>query len=198
MPFITTIAPEDADGALREIYDAAEARSGYIPNYAKLFSHRPDVYAAWQNLSAAVRKHMRLRRYELVTLAAARQLGCTYCMLAHGDIVVNSGEIDEAQLAAIAEDYRNAKLGDDEVAVMDYVTKVIANASSVTQADVDRMKDFGITDAEILDITLAAAMRSFFSKTLDALAAEPDPAYLASNPDLRGALAVGRPLAETR
>lgn len=193
MAFINTIAANEATGLTKEIYDAAQASSGYIPHYAELFSHRPEVYKAWQALGAAVRKNMRLRRYELVTLAAARELGCTYCMLAHGDVILNAGEVDEAQLIAIAEDYSNAKLPPEEVAVMDFAAKVIRHASSVTQEDVEQLKGFGLTDAEILDVTLAAAARSFFSKTLDALNAEPDAKYEALSPELRAALALGRP-----
>ena len=193
MSFITTIATTEATGTTKEVYDAAQASLGYVPHYAELFSHRPEVYKAWQALGAAIRKNMRLRRYELVTLAAARELGCTYCMLAHGDVILNAGEVSEAQLIAISEDYRNANLSPDEVAVMDFTTKVIRHASSVTQADVEQLKGFGLTDAEILDITLAAAARSFFSKTLDALNAEPDAKYEGFSPELRAALALGRP-----
>ena len=193
MSFIETVSREAATGTTREIYETAEASSGYIPNYARLFSQRPEVFKAWQNLSAAIRQNMSLRRYELVTLAAAHTLGGTYCMLAHGDTLLNNGEVDEAQLAAIATDYHQAGLAADEVAIMEFAEKVIMKAHSVTQADVDRLKSFGLADAEILDITLAAAARSFFSKTLDALNAEPDPKYLKLNADLRSALAVGRP-----
>jgi len=34
----------------------------------------------------------------------------------------------------------------------------------------------GLSDEEILDVTLAASARSFFSKTLDAMGCEPDEA----------------------
>ncbi|MBC7871190.1 MAG: peroxidase-related enzyme [Chitinophagaceae bacterium] len=197
MSFIETVPKTDATGTVKEIYEAAEERSGYVPNYIQLFSHRPEVYQAWQNLLMSIRKNMRLRRYELVTLAAARQLECSYCMLAHGDVLLTSGEVDEAQLAAIAQDYHHARLAPDEVAVMEFAEKIITKASSVTQADVDHLKSFGISDAEILDITLATAARSFFSKTLDALNAEPDAKYMGLDSALRSILTVGRPFGDT-
>jgi hypothetical protein len=43
----------------------------YIANLTSAFSLRPEVYRAWQNLLSSIRSKMRLRRYELVTLAAA-------------------------------------------------------------------------------------------------------------------------------
>lgn len=197
MAFIKTLSAEEAQGAVRELYDTAEQNSGYIPNYLKLFSHRPEVYRAWQQLGSAIRANMTLRRYELVTLAAARELQGTYCMLAHGDTLLTSGEVDATQLAAIATDDTEARFTTDEVAVMAFAGKVVSSSGSITQADVDRLKAFGLSDAEILDITLAAAVRSFFSRTLDALNAEPDAKYMAFDETLRTALSVGRPFKDT-
>jgi hypothetical protein len=53
-------------------------KRGYVPNYLKTLSLRPGVYEAWVDLQDSIRKNMRLRRYELVTIVAAARLGCTY------------------------------------------------------------------------------------------------------------------------
>jgi uncharacterized peroxidase-related enzyme len=197
MSFIKTVPKSEATGALKELYESAEQDDGFIPGYLKTFSHRPEVYMAWQKLGRSIRQNMTLRRYELVTLAAARALKGTYCMLAHGEMFLNSREIDETQLAAIAQDYHRAGLTSEEVAVMEFAEKIIKDSSSVTQVDVDHLRRFGITDDEILDITLAAAARSFFSKVVDALNAEPDAKYMQLNADLRNALVIGRPFGST-
>ena len=47
-----------------------------------------------------------------------------------------------------------------------------------------------------MDVVLAAAARCFFSKTLDALAVRPDASYRELDEELRGALVVGRPIAD--
>lgn len=78
MSWIKTIPPEQAQGVTSEQYAAALEDNGYIPNYLKVFSLRPEVYDAWGALIGTIRSKMRLRRYELVTLAAAMALGCTY------------------------------------------------------------------------------------------------------------------------
>ena len=62
----------------------------------------------------------------------------------------------------------------------------------MTEADVDRLRSLGLTDAEILDVVLAAAVRCFFSKVLDGLGAEPDARYAQLDPEVRDALTVGR------
>lgn len=192
MAFIKTVPENEASGEVQEMYTSARKRGGYVPNYTKLFSNRPAVYQAWGGMLRAIRKNMRLRRYELVTLAAARRLGCTYCMLAHGSVLLDNTDIDEAQLIAIAQDYHNAGLEPVEVAMMAYAEKVIESAHSTTQEDIDHLRSFGLTDEEIMDITLVVTARSFFSKTLDALNAEPDAAYARLSPAVIEALSVGR------
>jgi hypothetical protein len=78
MAFIKTIPENQADGLLSDLYKAAQAKNGYVPNYAQAFSLLPDVYEAWTKLIEAIRSKMRLRRYELVTFATAMALECTY------------------------------------------------------------------------------------------------------------------------
>ena len=79
---------------------------------------------------------------------------------------------------------------------MDLAEKVAGDATAVTQADVDRLRSSGLSDTEILDVVLAAAVRCFFSKVLDGVGAQPDASYAALEPGLRDALAVGRPIAD--
>ncbi len=78
MTFIRTIPLEEAEGLAAEQYKADLESKGYVPNYTRAFSINPDIYGAWLKLIGAVRSKMRLRRYELVTFAAAMALDCTY------------------------------------------------------------------------------------------------------------------------
>jgi alkylhydroperoxidase/carboxymuconolactone decarboxylase family protein YurZ len=78
LSFIQTVPQEEASGLLEELYEADLAANGYIPNYARAFSLRPEVYAAWRALSGSIKRNMDLRRYELVTIAAAAKLRCSY------------------------------------------------------------------------------------------------------------------------
>jgi hypothetical protein len=78
MPFINTISEDQAEGPVKEVYQAAQKTWGYVPNHTKAFSLHPEVYEAWTKLNGAIRSKMRLRRYELVTFAAAMVLDCTY------------------------------------------------------------------------------------------------------------------------
>ncbi len=192
MTFIRSISEEQAQNLVHEQYLAAQKSTGYVPNYVKTFSLHPEVYDGWTKLIGAVRSKMRMRRYELVTLAAAMALECTYCMLAHGAIL-RKNFFSADQLLAIVKDFRNADLPAEEVALMSFAQKIIANAHQINEGDIEELRKHGLADEEILDVVLAATARSFFSKTLDALNARPDDIYLDLEPELIHALTVGRP-----
>jgi uncharacterized peroxidase-related enzyme len=173
--YVTPVEPENATGALHALYEGEVAAKGYIPNYTRLFSLRPEAYRAWRQLVTALNGTMELRRYELATLAAAEALHCRYCVAAHGALL-ESKFYDRSQLEAIVRDFRNAGLDPVDVAIMAFAQKIARHAYEVTEADVAELRTLGLGDAEILDVALTASARSFFSKTLDAMGCEPDEA----------------------
>jgi uncharacterized peroxidase-related enzyme len=192
MSFIKSISEEQAENLVLDQYHAAQKSMGYVPNYIKTFSIHPEVYDAWTKLIGAIRSKMRLRRYELVTFAAAMKLECTYCMFAHGAIL-RKNFFSADQLIAIVNDFYNAGLSPEEVALMAFAQKITNSAHQVDEHDLDELRNQGLTDEEIFDVVLACTARSFFSKTLDAVDAKPDEIYLELEPELIQVLALGRP-----
>jgi uncharacterized peroxidase-related enzyme len=162
-------------------------------NYERAYSERPKVLAAWGELNGAIKAGMDLRRYELATLAAARRLRSSYCSLAHGTVLRERfGE----PVREIALDRRGAGLDEVDVAVMDFAEKVVDDAAAIDETDRQKLRDLGLSEADIMDVALAAAARCFFAKTLDAMGVQPDASYRELEPELQQALVVGRPIAE--
>jgi uncharacterized peroxidase-related enzyme len=196
MAFIREIPPHEAAPDVRALYDRDRETLGYVANYTKVFAHRPEVYTAWARLIGAIRSGMDKRRYELITLAAAAHLRSTYCMLAHGTVLLRSNLVTPDGLEAIARDYRQAGLSPAEVAMMAFAEKVTLNAHAITAEDVETLRRHEFSDTEIFDIAVTAAARCFFSKTLDAVGAVPDDTFRNLDERLRDALTVGRPFGE--
>ena len=161
-------------------------------NYERAFEERPDVLAAWVGLNTAIKANMDLRRYELATLAAARKLRSSYCALMHGRVLL---EEFEEPVREIALDRRTAGLDEVDVAVMDLAEKVVVDATSIDDRDLQPLRDAGLSEAEIADVVLAAAARCFFAKTLDALGVLPDASLAGLDAEVREVLVVGRPIA---
>ncbi len=191
MTFIETVAESAASGATAEMYESDRGAFGFLPNFTRAFSLRPDVYGAWRQLNGEIKANMDPRRYELATVAAARRLRSSYCTLAHGRVLVDN-YLDADTVRNLMVDHAGAGLDPVDVAVMDLADKVASDATSVGEDDIERLRRLGCSDAEILDVVLAAAARCFFSKALDALGAAPDGRYSELDASLRNALTVGR------
>ena len=172
MTYIETVPEGEASGSVAAMYETDREIFGYLPNFTRGFSARPGVYAAWRQLNGAVKANMDLRRYEIATLAAAGRLKSRYCAAAHGNVALDNGFLDGGQLTSLVAD--GIAPDDTDQAVADLAIKVATDATTVTQADLDRLRERGFSDADIADVVLAAAARCFFSKVLDGLGIEPD------------------------
>ena len=172
MTFIRTVPEDEADGMVGKMYSEAKAAHGHLPNMVRTFSHRPQVMEAWGALLDSIRGGMDTRRYELVTLAAARALRSSYCMLAHGSVLLDGFYASE-ELQSIVNDVDACSLNATDRTIMQFAEQVVRDATAIRQSDIEKLRARGLSDAEIFDITTAAAVRCFFSKTLDALGARP-------------------------
>jgi uncharacterized peroxidase-related enzyme len=194
MSFLRTVSEHEATGDVAELYQKDIDRVGYLPNYSRTFSIHPDAYRAWRGLIASIAKPMDPRRYEIATVAAARRLRSTYCSLAHGEILAEE-HMERSVVVLIAKDPDHAPLDEIEAQIFRFATKVVEDATSVTEKDIADLRSIGLSDRDILDVALASAARCFFSKVLDATGTLADSAYNEMDPELREALTVGRPIA---
>lgn len=196
MTFISTIPAAEANGPTHEMYDRQQSFWGYVPNYAKLFSHRPEVMARWGRLLAEIRRPADARRFELITFVVALELRHSPCSLAHGKALADI--IGKEDVLAIADGERPTSLSDADVAMLDYARQIARDASTVNYGHVERLKKHGFSDAEIFDIAAIASARCFFTRILDALGSEPDIGFMGIDADLRAKVRFGRPISHQK
>jgi uncharacterized peroxidase-related enzyme len=190
--YIETIQSAGNNEELRAMYERQQAHYGYLPNYAKVFCHRPEIMGLWAQLQAGIKRHMDKRRFELVTFAAANALRSTLCSLAHGKVLTEFFSMEDVQAMARGEAPKS--LSAAEAAMMTFGRKVARDASAINANDVTLLKQHGFTAAEIFDITATAAARAFWTKVLDALGVEADAPFLKMGREFRDALTVGKPI----
>lgn len=196
MAFITFIPPHRASQAARAMYERQAGFFGYLPNYATVFSQRPEIMPLWAHLQAGIKANMPQRRFELITLAAAYELRSSYCCLAHSKKLLETFTV--AELRCIVQNDGEGVLSEVDVAVVRHARLVTRGAHKIMASDVERLRAVGLGDAEIFDITAAAAARAFFTKLVDGLGAEPDAVYADLDPQLVDAMVIGRPIARPR
>src|SRR6478609_5118904 len=151
---VTPPPVEGAEGHVAKMYRGDLAGDGFVYSHTQMMAINPEAHEAFEALVAAI----------------VRAIGSPHCLLAHGRKTLRAGAMDEAQLESVARDYTSAGLGDADVAVMRFAEKLSTDASAMTDADSQTLRDVGFTDREIVDIALSAGARNYFSRVLQALA----------------------------
>ena len=188
MTILTTPAEDEVTGLAAELYAEDLEAFGYVPPHTRAMALNPEAVRAFEALIKSVAPGLGMRRYELVTLAAAGAIGSEACRLAHGQKSLKY--IDADELERIARDFRTAGLPPEEVAMMEFAERLSRDSSAMTEQDAATLREHGFSDREIVDIALAAAARNFYSRSLHALGVEVDvPPGI--DPQLRDALLAG-------
>jgi uncharacterized peroxidase-related enzyme len=195
MSFINTISPAAARDKVRAMYAREQEDWGYVPDYAKVFCHRPEVMDRWGDLLTEIRRPLDSRRMEIATFAAAFETRHSPCSLAHGAALAKV--VGKEAVLAIAAGREEEVLEPAEVAILRFARQIARDASQISRADIETLRvEHGLDDGEIFDIAANAASRCFFTKLLDSLGADADSPLGRLDPDLRGSLTVGRPISE--
>ncbi|MEM6584010.1 MAG: peroxidase [Pseudomonadota bacterium] len=196
MTFIQTLTPEQAPADVRDMYQRQESHWGYIPQYAKIFSHRPEALARWGRLLAELRRYTNDRRFELVSFVVAFELRSSGCSLAHGEKLAEM--IGTERVLAIASANAEKVLPLTDLAIVRFCQRLAQDPTAVTAEEVDTLRaEHGLSDAEVFDIAALAAGRCFFTTLLDGLGCHPEAAFLDMNETLREALTKGRPFIDS-
>ena len=190
MAFIDIIPEAEIGDDVRAMYDRQQAHWGFVPNYAKVFCHRPEIMGLWAQLQAGIKRHMDKRRFELITFAASHTLRSTLCSLAHGKALTAFFSKEDVQ--AMARGASPASLTAAEAAMMAFSRKVARGAYLVTSSDVEALKQHGFTDGEVFDIAAAVGARAFWTNVIESLGVAPEPPFLELESEFRKTLTVGR------
>ncbi|MFJ4044725.1 carboxymuconolactone decarboxylase family protein [Microbacterium sp. NPDC089987] len=183
---ITTPAPEGASGSVAAMYEGDLAADGFVHSYTAAMAVNPEAHDAFVALVRTVVPSIGVRIYEAATLGAARVIGSSHCLIAHGRKSMKAGVVDEAGLRAFAADDDSA-FTVAEQAVIRYAERLSTSPREMTDADTAELREHGFTDRQIVDITLAAGLRNHFSRSLLALAVPLDDDPLIA-PELAAAL----------
>ena len=94
----------------------------------------------------------------------------------------------------IAHDYRDAGLERRDEAMLEYAEKMTLKPSEMSEKDVQKLRDVGWTDREILDIAAVTSYRNFITRMADALGVELTEDYRSLRKDYMESLMVGKRL----
>lgn len=166
---ISTPPVETAEGHVAEMYAEDLSADGFVFAHTRAMAVNPEAHAAFMALIRAVVPSIGIRVYEAATLGAARAIGSPHCLLAHGRKAVRADVLDDEALSSFA--HRDDRgFTPAERMVIRFCERLSTDPRAMTDSDTQELRDVGFDDRQIVDITLAAAARNYFSRALLALA----------------------------
>jgi uncharacterized peroxidase-related enzyme len=174
-------ADEELPDGLRGLFAKARERIGFVPNVFRVYSFRPDRLSAWfshfrllhqatEGLTAADR--------EMVAVVVSQANGCLYCLVAHGQ-ALREALGDQVLGDRIAFDWRRAGLDERRSAICAFTEKLTLRPVEVGPADVQRLRDVGLTEEEAWDVAEISAMYNLTNRMAMATNMLPNAEYSA-------------------
>jgi uncharacterized peroxidase-related enzyme len=77
--------------------------------------------------------------------------------------------LDEELVRALEDDYRSAPINEQDRVMLDYVVQITKDATRISPADHERLREVGFDDQGILQITLIASWFNYINRVADAL-----------------------------
>lgn len=161
MAWIRVIEPEEASGALKDVYEQTVGKRGKLAAVHKIHSLHPESLTAHMALYMTLvfgRPPLSRREREVIAVAVSRANGCAYCVAHHGD-ALRRYEKDPAVVAAIHVGEWGALKARD-AALCRYADKLTRLPSVCAESDVAALRAAGLSDAEVLD---AAQITGYFN-----------------------------------
>ncbi len=191
MPWIETIAYEDATGRLKKLYDRVKGPDNNVDNIMMMHSLRPHTMEGHMALYKYVLHHTanKVPKWFLETLGVwvSSLNDCAYCV-EHHFAGLSRLLHDETRSAAIraaieARDIEAAPLAEKEKTAMVYAEVLTRTPAQVTQAMVQNLRDAGFNDGEILEINQVTAYFCYANRTVLGLGCSSDGDILGLSPN---------------
>ena len=149
---------------------------GFIPNFYKAQTTRPDlIEAEAQLVNAILIKDNALTRKqkEYIFLVSSASNLSTYCVTAHCEIIRMLG-IEGPEPEQIAVDHIATDLPIEVKALLNFAVKLNNEPTRVSRADIDGLRTYGYSDEQIMEAVLMVGLAKFANYTAFGLGTVPD------------------------
>jgi uncharacterized peroxidase-related enzyme len=170
--WVATIAPEDAEGVLKQAYDWQSERLGAPTEYTQLGSLHPElVYERLRMYKTVEEVKSGLTEVELrLVVFLTSELNATPHCSSGARVKLDELGVPDDLLAALLADPDSPDTGDARVdAIASYTTKLTRAPGSLTAADIDRLRGVGLDDADIVALNNLSAYYNYTNRVATGL-----------------------------
>jgi uncharacterized peroxidase-related enzyme len=143
-----------------------------LPGMQSLLAYRPLIAAPMQTLMWVMMRSdegLSKGERELIASYVSSLNDCYNCHQIQGEVAQCFFENQPGLIENVKSDFRNANLTERQKAILGIAGNVQKSGKLVTDKQIHDAKGLGITDLEIHDTVLIAAMFCFFNRYIDGL-----------------------------
>ena len=161
--------PSD-DPKLAALYkEAVEAghvgsEEGVPNNFITSQSERPDILAATSALmdEIVLKGLLPPTIKQMIAMTISMQADCRYCASVHTNALASLG-VPEDVVKSCASDPELAEVTPPQRAILKTALKIARDPSGVTDSDFQNLRDFGLSEGEILEVAMMASCEMFLN-----------------------------------
>jgi uncharacterized peroxidase-related enzyme len=160
MSWLPLVSDEEAGPEAKGIYDYIRRRWSFVPNYFRALGHDSQLLQDQANLYTNAmfdeRGLPRVIKEQLAIVVSGLNVS-SYCLPAHLEILGRLG-IDKAIGRKLALNYSSAPVEPKVMELFRFADKLTRSPGEMQQADVDRLREVGWSDAAIFDTVLVTSL----------------------------------------
>ena len=174
MPWIETVAYEDANGKLKALYDRVKGPDNNVDNIMMMHSLRPHTMEGHMALYKYVLHHRdnTIDKWFLETIGVwvSTLNKCEYCVKHHfaglKRLLADDKKAAQLKAAIDSDNIAAAPLDERQKTAMEYTRRLTHNLTSVLEDIIKKMRAAGYSDGEILEINQVAAYFNYANRTV--------------------------------
>ena len=174
MSWIDEVDVAEADGQLESIYAELVAKRGKVSNILKVHSLNPEAMQNHLDLYMTVmfgKSGLTRAEREAVAVVVSAENDCAYCVQHHAEALrryIEDDETLEMLMSADGLETLEPRLSN----IVRHAEKLTSAPSAMTESDLGELRAVGLSDNDILDLTLVTAYFNFVNRIAMGLGVE--------------------------
>jgi len=166
MSWIDQVEVGAADGKLEEMYAELLKKRGKISNILKVHSLNPDAMGNHLDLYMTImfgQSGLSRAEREAIAVVVSAENDCAYCVNHHAEALRHYIKDDETLEMLISADGLEA-LEPRLSNIVRHAEKLTSAPSAMTESDLGELRAVGLSDSDILDLTLIVSYFNFVNR----------------------------------
>ena len=159
------------------LFQKFEAKVGFVPNVAKVFSLTPEHFLRWFHYYDFLLRNeaspLSRKEREMIALVVSSENKCEYCLASHSAYLRDLTK-DAILPDVLVHNYRRAELSERERALLDFAVKLTKSSYEMNEEDLTMLRSLGLSDEAIFETAQVAAMFNFTNRLANALGWKPN------------------------